>query len=530
VIERYPDLPGDAGEVLEEWAREPARHPRIGDWRRAGYRRGVWPPERPGRTQRAVDAGIRPDTDEDVSAALQGLLDQLGEAGGGVLVLEPGRYALDAPLVIHSSYVVLRGAGSDHTVLHFTHPLVETLGAAPHLGSTGWSWNGGHIFFISRERFRASMDTAWAGVDHREGWLMGDTLTAVAAADRGARRLRVTDTTGIRVGEMVGLEQPLDDETLLRRMAGDIPGASTYDWPTRAATIAGEGRYADFDSFVWPVRVVDIEDGAVILEQPLKLAVDEGARLRALGPTVHDSGVEGLTIENAMLPQTTHNINPGSNGVGFQAVYDCWARDVHVVNADVAFAMTAAKSCQLDGVSAGGRSLHHFVVCRVQSHDNLIENFRLDTFTVPAVAGSYLHGLNVEGFSSGNVYRRGVMHTGTFDSHRQLPFENLRCDITITNTDAVPGGALNGGPYFGARSVNWGVDVTNDNNLAIDISDIAPASLTAGITGLSKPGSILGARIPDFDDPLESERLAFGIDLGSARDLLEVQRVVAPVD
>jgi hypothetical protein len=30
------------------------------------------------------------------------------------------------------------------------------------------------------------------------------------------------------------------------------------------------------------------------------------------------------------------------------------------------------------------------------------------------------------------------MQTGTFDSHGQMPFENMRTDITVTNKDAVP--------------------------------------------------------------------------------------------
>jgi len=127
---------------------------------------------------------------------------------------------------------------------------------------------------------------------------------------------------------------------------------------------------------------------------------------------VHDSGVEHLTIENDLRPQTVHNENPGSNGVCLQAVHNCWANDIHVVNADVAFSMTYAKSCTVSDVSAGGRSLHHFTITRECSHDKLIEDFTLEEFTIPAVEGSYLHGISVEGLSSGNVWRRGTLITG----------------------------------------------------------------------------------------------------------------------
>jgi hypothetical protein len=312
---------------------------------------------------------------------------------------------------------------------------------------------------------------------------------------------------------------------MLREMSGDVEGALEYPWETTQLHGA---------TWTWPVVVTDVLTARTVrLEQPLRTAIypETPARLRALGPIVHDSGVESLTIENRLRTQTAHNEHPGSNGVCFQAVHDCWATDVHVVNADVAFAMTSAKSCTLSGISAGGRSLHHFTITRCQSHDNLVQDFELEEFNVPAVTGSYLHGINVEQLSSGNVWRRGTMHTGTFDSHRGLPFENLRTDITLVNKDAVPGGAFDAGPLFGARTVHWGITVTSGENLCIDVTDVAPRSLTAGITGLSELGSRLRG-VPSnayFEGDLEAERLAFATDLGWARDLLELQRAWLPI-
>ena len=176
---------------------------------------------------------------------------------------------------------------------------------------------------------------------------------------------------------------------------------------------------------------------------------------------MHDSGVEGLTIENRLLPQTTHNVNPGSNGVCFQAVHDCWATDVHVLNADVAFRDDRAPSrARSRGISAGrpvAAPLHDQP--GGSRHDNLVQDFVLEDFTVPAAPGSYLHGINVEAAVERQRVAPRVMHTGTFDSHRGLPFENLRTDIMLVNKDAVPGGAFDAGPLFGARTVHWGITV-----------------------------------------------------------------------
>ncbi len=125
----------------------------------------------------------------------------------------------------------------------------------------------------------------------------------------------------------------------------------------------------------------------------------------------------------------------------------------------------------------------------------------------------------------------GVLHTGTFDSHRGVPFENLRTAIQLVNKDGVPGGAFDAGPQFGARFVHWGIDVRNGNNLCMDISDVAPRGLTAGITGLAAPGSFL-RNVPSnslFDGDIESECLAFGYHLGDDNDLLQVQRTACQI-
>ena len=161
-------------------------------------------------------------------------------------------------------------------------------------------------------------------------------------------------------------------------MGGDVEGAAAYPWDTTQL---------DGAVWRWPVVVSEVLSPRLVrLQQPLRVTIhpETPARVRQLGPSVYDSGVEGLTIENVLRAQTAHNEHPGSNGVCFQAVHDCWATDVHVLNADVAFPMTSAKSCMLSGISVGGCSLHHFTITRTQSHDNLVEDFVLEDFTVSA--------------------------------------------------------------------------------------------------------------------------------------------------
>jgi hypothetical protein len=508
-------LPAALVAVVESWAQSPAAHPHLGDWRRVGHRRGASDPQSPGNVIDATSRGIQPDQPGDVSGQLQSVLDELGASGGGVLRLSEGRYVLDRPLFIHDSNVVLRGAGKDKTTLFFTKPLADTVRPG-----TFWSWTGGQVYFTSRERLASASG---------EQFIAGAPLATVAPAPRGADIVNVDSTSQITSGAMLLLEiQDTAGHPLVQQVGGNVAGAATYDWST-----APQLNHATWS---WPVVCTVVSPTEVRLEQPLRLAIsaDTTARLRPLGPTLHDSGAEGFTIENQLLTQTVHNQNPGSNGVCFQAAYDCWASDIRVLNADVAYSMTAAKSCTLTNVSAGGRAMHHFTVCRAGSHDNLIQDFHLEDFTVPLVEGAYTHGISVENMCSGNVWRRGQMDIGTFDSHRAMPFENLRTDITLVNKVGVPGGAFNAGPCYGTRFVHWGIHVTTDNNLCMGITDVAPRSLTAGITGITTDGSQLRnippiQSAPYFDGDLESQSLEFGTDLGDRSDLLDIQRRALPL-
>jgi hypothetical protein len=507
------DLPASLQKVLDSWARSPSTHPLMGDWRRVGYRRGVVEPKGKGSVVKASSVGIHPDQPDDVSVALQAEVDKLGERGGGVLVLDAGRYVLDSPLFVHYPNVVVRGQGKHQTTLYFTRPLAQSVRPG-----TFWSWTGGQVFFVSRERLASR-----AG----EGFLAGDPIATVSPAARGATVLTVSTTEGLKPDQMVMLEiegTPTND--LAHEVGGNVAGAFTYDW---SSTPELNGA-----NWQWPVVITDIVSKTKVrIEQPLRLTIppQNVTTIRPLLPTVHDSGVEGLTIENKLITQTVHNQNPGSNGVCFQAAYDCWAKDIHVLNVDVAYGMTAAKSCTLTGISAGGRAMHHFTISRAGSHDNLIEDFVLEDFTIPLVPGAYTHGISVENLGSGNVWRRGRMDIGTFDSHRAMPFENLRTDIQLVNKIGVPGGAFNAGPCYGTRFVHWGITVTTDNNLCMGITDVAPKSMTAGITGLTNDGSELRQippiqSAPYFDGDLQSTSYAFGTNLGNARDLLEIQRSV----
>jgi hypothetical protein len=489
--------------LLDQWAQAGGSHPLVPDIARAGYRLGSRLP-RPRVVARVTDFGARADGTTDCAPAFNAALRAAGERGGGVVVVPRGRYRLSSPVFMHWSNVVLRGAGRDATVLHFSRSLDDGYRPARQSnGNSRWSWTGGQIWFIAAERRARSEAEDFAGT---EGWLLGDALADVAAASRGQRTLLVSDTRRLRAGDVVILEcQNPPDASLLTHLAGDVPGARQYDWPRRAPQLVtgSGGQYIQYATLQWPVRIEAVlGDRMVRLAQPLRYDLDSSwpAQLRATGPTVHDSGVERLTVRNELAAMTAHNKHPGSNGVCFQAVHDCWASDVRVENCDLGFGFTYAKSNTLDRVAVGGRAAHHSFACRMQSHDNLVDNFVIEPFTVPVPPGAVHHGLNLEGLSSGNVWRRGRMAEGTFDTHRALPFENARTNITLVNNGRV-GGSGASGPLFGARIAHWNVRITGGTPYAVTISDVAPRSVTVGVQGT---GSTDSGLTPDFAGDLEN--------------------------
>jgi len=507
---------------MDQWAEADGMHPLVPDVARAGYRLGARPP-RPRVVARVTDFGARADGATDCAPAFNAALRAVGEHGGGAVQVPRGTYLLSSPVFMHWSNVVLRGAGRDATVLHFSRSLDDGYRPARQSnGNSRWSWTGGQIWFIAPERRARSEAEDFAGT---EGWLLGDTLAEVGAASRGQRTLLVSDTSRLHPGDLVVLEcDNPPDASLLKHLAGDVAGTRAYDWPTRAPQLVtgSGGQYVQYATLQWPVRVAAVlGERLVKLAQPVKYELRPGwpARLRAAGPTVHDSGVEGLTVRNELVAMTAHNRHPGANGVCFQAVHDCWASEVRVENCDLGFGFTSAKSTTLDRVAVGGRAAHHSFACRMQSHDNLVDDFEIEAFTVPVPSGAVHHGLNLEGLSSGNVWRRGRMAEGTFDTHRALPFENARTDITLVNNGRV-GGSAASGPLFGARIAHWNIRITSGSPYAVTIADAAPRGLAVGIQGTAGTASEL---TPDFAGDLESLLADHGVR-PQVTDLYTAQR------
>ncbi|MEU9704692.1 glycosyl hydrolase family 28-related protein [Streptomyces sp. NPDC047981] len=511
--------------LWREYADAPYTHPQIPYVGRAGARRGATRLDRPPVVANVLTYGAVPDGSADSAAAVNRALAEAGERGGGTVLVPPGTYRIDDFLRIGHSGVVLRGAGSGRTKLVATKHLTELIG--PYGSRYGgdkssWSWAGGLIWLAPRARHaslvaairaRAWPFEGWTG-NRRDEW---ETLTTVGPARRGDWTVTVDDPSAVRRGELVLLRLADDaGHTLLEHMAGGGAGPESYHWDDKT-------KLTSYVPYEWPVRVVSVRGRKVTLERPLPLDVrpEWDPRLTTLVEPLTGSGVEGLTLEAVETPQSPHLLDKGYNGVTFQCAYDCWAEDVVVRHVDNGFGLVAASACTLRRTRVEGRGSHHPYFCREGAHDNLIEDFRIAARTVPAPAGTQLHGINVEGLSSYNVWSRGVMEMGTFDTHRGMPFANVRTEITVENNGR-HGGDASAGPLYGARFAHWNVTVTNGRAGLVKIDTIAPYSATVGISEVTEFDQI---DVPDFAGELHARVEAYGTP-GAVRprNLYEAQR------
>ncbi|GGN25874.1 glycosyl hydrolase family 28-related protein [Streptomyces fuscichromogenes] len=512
---------GQVPSLWREFTRTPFTHPQIPYVGRAGAARiRRLPVVADIRAYGAVADGVT-----DCAPAINRAIAAAARAGGGTVTIPPGTFRIDGMVLLGHDDVVLRGAGSGRTTLYATKSLTELIGPyGSRYGGTksAWSWAGGLIWLAPKARWDSLTAAVRAQAWPFEGWTGNkrdewEQLTPVEPARRGDRTVTVSDPSRLRPGRLVLLRVADDTaHTLLQHMSGGGPGPASYYWEDKTKLLS----YVPYE---WPVRVTAVRGRRVTLERPLPvdLRPEWNPQFTTHVRELTGSGVEGLTLDVMETPQSPHLLDKGYNGVVLQCAYDCWVDDVTVRNVDNGFGLVAASACTLRRTRVGGRGEHHPYFCREGSHDNLIEDFTVEERTVPAPSDTQLHGINVEGLSSHNVWSRGEMQMGTFDSHRGLPFGNVRTDITVDNNGR-HGGDANAGPLFGARFTHWNVRVTNGRAGLMRLDGLAPYSATVGLNTVTDFDQ---TDVPDFTGDLNSRLELYGTwDAVRPRNLYEAQR------
>ena len=282
----------------------------IQDFSYAGYRRGEAPVPRVAGPLFDVTvapfladkAGLR-----DATAAIQAAIDAAGAAGGGVVFLPDGTYALSvAPeasqaLLLSRPGVVLRGAGRGRTFL---------------VNTTFDAMRGKAVI-----RVKGPDGVRLGARPSRQTPLAADLLHPTA-------RIPVCDASLFSPGDPVIIRNDITPEWVAEHRE---PG-----WAGLESKLGGI-------SYRRAVLAVDREGGAIIVDAPVRYALRlrDGARvLRLSEPPLAEVGLEDFSVGNIQHPGRVWEIpdtdKPGTPGYAVSNSYffvleqarDCWVRRV----------------------------------------------------------------------------------------------------------------------------------------------------------------------------------------------------------
>lgn len=462
--------PADSTALFEEWVAAMDHHPQIPNNVFAGYRRGEVPlPTRPVVNQ-VTDFGADPTGQADSTAAFRAAIRDAHNKGGGTILIPNGDYRIDGFIWVRFDGIILRGESREGVHLHFLNHL-ETVSGSSYSGqSSRYAWLGGLIWVAHSNAFAINFeDTGEGAASARRSEFILDDAYAVPllarvteAAAAGDRTITVDSTEGLRAGQMVLLRFSIRGHgyAFQKAISGSDHVRNNYNWGFHTTLEYGDGK-----GFQWMVEVAAVEGDTLRLAQPLRFPVDPAwspeivdvARTEAV---IREVGIESLTIRLDSNNEGTyqHLRDKGWNGIFINRAVDCWVRDVTVADGENGILLAAVKQSTVSDVlitefTDRANTWHHALNARVMSADVLFEDFVFE------VNHRIDHGFNSEAYSNGLVWRRGTMNHGTFDSHRVMPFDQIRTDIFAVNpSGSGSGGNNNNGPHVGQRTVHWNTE------------------------------------------------------------------------
>ncbi len=427
---------GQNGELFEPGGRLP-------DFSYAGYRFG----EASIPTYRTVasveDYGAngrdqRDDTDAFVRA--------LSSVQSGTIEIPEGQYFISGVVEISKPNLVLKGAGSDKTIITVTNTLddVEPLTARTGSGKpvSRYSWSGGFFSVrgkpVGRKRFEIIRD-----------------------ARRGDRQVFVSNPAKFSPGDDVQIEMQGDPQgTLLSHLYSGQPGNT-------------KNLKNNFTVRLY-ARVNSVNGQAVTLNRPLPWQIRSAWQptLRVSMPSVYDSGIEGITIRFPSAPYEGHFTEVGRNAMAYVGTVNCWARDIVIENADSGIFFNGDQGT-LDSITirssrspSGRRTGHHGIAL---GNGNLLTNFRFET--------EFYHDITVTKLSAGNVIKNGGGINLSLDHHKGANHANLFCNLDVGQGSQIwtSGGAEALGRHAGAWSTYWAI--RSDQPISYPPSKFGPDSI-----------------------------------------------------
>jgi hypothetical protein len=488
------------------------------DYSYAGYGFGIAPlPSDTGTIIDATTHGVVPDDGKDDAKALLKALAAADTVQGKVTVRLPkGRIQIGETILLTRSNLVLDGAGDEEggTELYFPRPLkiVDISERQSELRDylkredkyqrepdqnidflfTEYSWSGGFLFVGPKDTRPVSYD---GSRDKRD-----PILTDAIAGKQFGKTLTVKNPKALKVGQVVQLQWFSGDgpnSAILKSLYGNIDtwnskqtnkalklSIGSHHWTFPNRPVVGQS-----------TRISAIKGDRVTIGDPLlhDIRADQPAVL-AEWQHLTNVGIQNIRMRFPESPWMGHHLEQGYNGIYFTGVFDGWAKNLTIENADSGILTDNAASLTISDIVTTGEHKAHYSVHVGAVHNVLVTGLRVEN--------PVIHPLSVNTRSSRSVYHKAtVLRDAAIDQHSGSNHQNLFDDIKVhisadrvgvPSQEGMPwtyrlweaGGAHYWKPGHGLYNTQWNVRLVFDEALPKN----ARVALTSGLEG---PGSYL---------------------------------------
>lgn len=487
----------NGSQVFREFLKNPNTHPHIPNNTFAGFRHGAYNlfngknligeafPD-----YSIIDLkknGAKGDGKTDDTKAI---LDAVENARSGTILYFPeGEYIISDILRITKSNLAFMGDGPAKTTFYFQKSLNDILGPFLKEGTqyyNRWSNHGALIWVAPSNIWGNDQKYVYQkpGQDGLDiGWMNGVTLGKVTRpASRGDDTITVKCKPSTTAAELMdGLlimnwkNDPQNE--LLSHFCGHN-AFREYAWNKTPKL------QRDWEWLCEASQAVSLGDDTwqLTLKQPLRIDIRDIWAVEIRKPEaqvdseryIENFALQGITLKMKKHEKWQHFHEPGFNGVFFQRSFNCFIHDVDAYNCDNSFTLESSKGIMIRKTRLlGDEKRHHGYYFRYNVHDCIVSDFHVGQCGNEALSISFR--------SSGNIFHGGTMERGSFDSHRGIPFDLIRSNITLVSNDGNQGGGAEAGPRNGARVVHWNITDRSRNGRTIAEPDCHPSGLLAGI-------------------------------------------------
>ena len=483
------------------------------DYSYAGYGFGLTAiPSEPGTVINVTDHGVIPDDGKDDAKALLKALAAADSIKGRVtLRLPKGRIQIGEVIPIERSDIVLDGAGegAGGTEFYFPRPLkvVDKSSRENELRDylkredkyqrepeqnidflfTEYSWSGGFFFIGPRGTRPVSYD---GSNDKRD-----PVLSSVLTGKQFGRTLKVANPAALKVGQVIQLQWFADggrDSQILNSLYGDISkwNATQTDKSLELTIGSHHWTFPNRPIVGQSTRIIAIKGSVVTLGDPL--LHDVNAKQPADIAKWHhltNVGIQNMRLTFPDNPWFGHHLEQGYNGIYLTGLFDGWARNLVIHNADSGILTDNAASLTIANVTTTGEHKAHYSVHIGAVHNVLVKDLRVEN--------PVIHPVSVNTRSSRSVYQRAtVLRDAIIDQHSGSNHQNLFDQLTMTvqpTQDAtgqwvyplwVSGGAPYWKPGHGVMNTQWNIALSITRGPAVGDA----VKVTSGLEG---PGAYI---------------------------------------